>query len=841
MCFPMPRLLLKSFVAVVAVLMFAQIAWSADTPNDADADTQPAEPAAPSPEPVFVPYKVPALLPDVLTLSDPQNVVLGGYLGSRAMMNVKNRLRHVTETELFDDSANHSGGQLWSGACAGEYLSAATLAWVEARDGILRRKIDREAKALLATQESDGYFSACRGGRRWEGWDIWAHAEAMSGLLTYYQYTGDASALAACQKCGDLLCATFGDGKTSILSAGDCGGLTATSILGPIVLLYRTTGDVKYLDLGRSIAKSLDVSNGPGLISGLLRDGRVNLVGGGAVLPILANLIGLCEFARATGDRTYLQPVLKAWDDIESRRLYITGTTGVNGLFGSDYELPNDPRDARTAVSDPFPLPASAKRNQSRDDDDDESQNRSNPEDEDRKVLFDGRIGETCATVAWIDLNVQLLRLVGHVRFANEIERSYYNHLTAAQQPDGKEWCRYTPLMRSKFYTKRMSCDLACGPRSLSLLPELAYLRFHSGKNDGIAVNFLETCSSTMVLGGREVHVSQVSDFPRQGSSLLVFRMDAPAVFGLGVRSPLWSSPLRLQVLPDGPSVIGDPGGWAEIQPREWRPGERVRIEFNLGPRVIPGEHGDSGLVALAYGPFVFAEDEEMNWGLPAAANIQLAPVDGQALAKLDPYHDLRLKVMFRVQDDLPPREATLVPFAEAGVSGKRFAVWLHGPGSPVEWESVLARGQESRSRWGDGGGSTIDGDPETCANTYSWNKAIEDWFAVSLEAPVTIKRIVYCHGRCRKDGGWFDTTAGKPRIQVRREKNGAWEDVGVLADYPNCTAELHAPLAPGQPFTLILNQPAAVFGVRVVGTPSCGDSDRENFVSCGELEAFPN
>ena len=44
---------------------------------------------------------------------------------------------------------------------------------------------------------------------------------------------------------------------------------------------------------------------------------------------------------------------------------------------------------------------------------------------------------------------------------------------------------------------------------------------------------------------------------------------------------------------------------------------------------------------------------------------------------------------------------------------------------------------------------------------------------------------MVFAHGKNFHDGGWFDTSAGKPQVQVKREKNGAWETVGTLERLP--------------------------------------------------------
>ena len=103
------------------------------------------------------------------------------------------------------------------------------------------------AADLIACQEPDGYLGTYVPEKRfglYEGadWDVWSHKYNMIGLLTYYQYTGNRPALDCCRKMADLLIATF-PGKKSILAAGTHMGMAATSVLEPVVLLYRFTGD----------------------------------------------------------------------------------------------------------------------------------------------------------------------------------------------------------------------------------------------------------------------------------------------------------------------------------------------------------------------------------------------------------------------------------------------------------------------------------------------------------------------------------------------------------------------------------------------------------------------
>ena len=98
---------------------------------------------------------------------------------------------------------------------------------------------------------------------------------------------------------------------------------------------------------------------------------------------------------------------------------------------------------------------------------------------------------------------------------------------------------------------------------------------------------------------------------------------------------------------------------------------------------------------------------------------------------------------------------------------------------------------------------------------------------------------MVFKHGHNFHDGGWFDASAGKPRVQVQAKHGGAWETVAELAGYPATTATDHGKLRPGQAFEVRLAGKQSAVAVRVIGVPASGDNPSQAFSSCGELEAF--
>lgn len=436
-------------------------------------------------------------------------------------------------------------------------------------------------------------------------------------------------------------------------------------------------------------------------------------------------------------------------------------------------------------------------------------------------------ICETCVTTTWIQLNLQLLRLTGGAKYGDELERTFYNHLAAAQHPRGDDWCYYTALEGRKPYDKGINCCHSSGPRGMALVPQSSYL---AGR-DAILVSTFETSSARMEIGGRQVTVEQQSQFPRRGESVLTIRLDKPATFAVKIRVPSWAVPVTAE-------SAAVQSGWAVLPAREWRDGDRIAINFNLAARLVVGDHGNAGRAALTWGPFVLACDQSLNPGLSKPRSLGL--IESQPLCTLKPGTQLAFETKVAGGMKSQPMPATLVPFADAGAEGGVYRVWLRAPGvAPTANESLLADGTESRSRQGNQYGSINDDDFDSIVVTFDGTKSKEDWFAVTLAAPVNIDRVVFAHGRTFHDGGWFDASAGKPRVQVQRGTGGAWETVGELSDYPGTTATDNQQLKSGRKFTLRLTSPEKAVAVRVIGVPACGDNPGQAFSSCAELQAF--
>jgi len=570
-----------------------------------------------------VPYKAAPAMPDVLQALDPSAVRLDGWLGARIDANVRGRLEVVDTVPLLAGYIRKPGEHPWIGEHIGKWLHAATLAWAYTGDEALRHKLDAAASQLVAAQEPDGYLGTYLPAQRFgiypgADWDVWSHKYSIIGLLTYYRYTGNRPALDAARRAGDLLIATF-PAKRSIIAAGTHMGMAATSVLEPIVELYRVTGDERYLAFARYILSAYDEPGGPSIVRTLLSVKQVSRTANRKAYEMLSNLVGLCELARATGDRRLLSTATNAWTDIVQNRLYITGTSSNFEKFGADHELPNGE---------------------------------------------DADVGETCVTTTWIQLNLQLLRLTGNVACADEIERSLYNHLTAAQNPRGDDWCYFTALEGMKHYDKGITCCHWSGPRALALAPTAAYLQ----TPDTLYVSTFESSRARFMVGGDVVEIVQQSGFPAEGRSTLVVRTAKPVCFALKVRVPQWAAPLRAG------SVVCD-GGWASLASRTWNDGDRLDLSFTLRGRVIRGDYTNFARAAFAWGPFVLAADSARNPKIESISALRLAP-DAEPVLTASA-GGLLFRARLRGPWEDVPVDVTLVPFADAGASGGEYRIWL--------------------------------------------------------------------------------------------------------------------------------------------------------------------
>lgn len=563
---------------------------------DTQTDTQPAERRPPAAVPPVRADRIQRLAPDAARL--------GGLLGERHRLSRLNRLRHQEDDYFLWAFSEHCRLGFrpfdsphpewcmgdWPGEFLGTYLDASILSAWNAGDAELRAKIDGIVERWLALQEPDGYLGTYYPEDRWQRWDVWVHRHALIGLLRYWQFTGDTRAREAAIRIGDLIVREFGPGKRPLHDALHM-GMASSAIVAQMVWLYWDTGDARYLDWARWAVEHWEEPGGPAIVSSLMAGKGVAGTATRKAAELQLCLLGLLELYRATGEARYLAPVRVAWEDLVANEVYVTGGSTNGEYFTPDHVLRDD---------------------------------------------FQFRVAETCVTVSWLQLNLELASITGEAQFFDQAEQTIYNHLLTAQSPDGKGWNYFTGLRDAKRY--RWHYDPDCcpqrGARAVALLPLFAYGVVRGaqpagesghgpGPGEAIAVNLYTpgeaTCAVESDSDPTNVSLEVATEYPEDGRVTVVLRPEREGVeFGLRLRIPAWCRSFAVAVNGEPVAQRPDETGYLELR-RRWRTGDRVELTLEMPVRVVTDPRNHPNRAAIVRGPLVYAADTSL---LPKGLNL---------------------------------------------------------------------------------------------------------------------------------------------------------------------------------------------------------------------------
>jgi len=624
-----------------------------------------------------------------------------GLIGERVRVNQENWLRVAPSRNpamiqmMRDRDLPPEPRKLqdWAGEFAGKYLLSAILGWRITRDPELRRVIGQFVRDLIAAQAADGYLGPWpRDHRLVHHWDVWGHKHVLLGLLLYYEDTGDEAVLAACRRIADLMCRTFGDGPGQHRMIADNQGQMDHSFLYPLCLLYRVTGEPRYLDFAHWITRDWSKPPAGNYIAAAL-EGRPfhrNPLPRWETLP---HHQGIFELWQITGDPRLRQAVLHAWNSMVQGDRHNTGGWSTHEkACGNPYEV--------------------------------------------------GPI-ETCCTLAYVALSIDVLRLTGDSRVADEIEWSELNGMIGSQGPDGKGWTYNTPMDGVRLFGKELgwqhpvggpdlSCCMANAARGIGMLWEWAAVR----SPKGLVLNYYGPCDiHTILPSGNRVTIKQDTTYPLDGCIAITVHPGRPERFELGLRIPRWSK--KPSVLLGGePPLTPIPGTYYNIE-REWRPGDTVILTLDLPLRVWSGDAALQGRASAFRGPLLLAADARHN----AIALDKLPPIDASSLPKVS---DLREGIGEKPVHGIPSRRSetfgreegpkvagpqpwltlslqatdgraiVLTDFLSAGNAGTPYRSWLPAVNLPPSqfWLAAPADGAEVRPgevtfRWDAAPGAT--------------------------------------------------------------------------------------------------------------------------------------
>ena len=473
-------------------------------------------------------------------------------------------------------------------------------------DKRLVQYIDSVLDIIAAAQEPDGYLYTSRtqnpqhphewaGDKRWSKEEDLSHelynlGHMVEAAIAHYQATGSRKFLDIAQRYADCVCREVGPnpGQACVVPGHQIAEMA-------LAKLYLVTGEKKYLDEAKFF---LDYRGKTTIVHEYSQAHKPVIDQDEAVghaVRAAYMYAGMADVAALTGDKDYIKAIDAIWDNIVTKKLYITGGIGAtsNGeAFGSNYELPN-----MSAYC------------------------------------------ETCAAIGNVYVNYRLFLLHGDSKYYDVLERTLYNGLISGVSLEGNGFFYPNPLESMGQHQRQEWFGCACCPsnicRFIPSLPGYVY----AVKDRNVYVNLFLSNTGELTVGGKKVRLSQATEYPWDGDIVVTVDQNGAGPFDMKIRIPGWvrnqvvpsnlyqysdGKRLGYRVLVNGQAAEGQltADGYYTIS-RKWKKGDKVQVHFDMEARTVRANNkveADRGMVSIERGPLVYcAEHPDNNFDIMGA------------------------------------------------------------------------------------------------------------------------------------------------------------------------------------------------------------------------------
>ena len=488
-------------------------------------------------------------------------------------------------------------------------LEGASYVLTTQADASLEAYCDDVIDKICSAQEPDGYLQTnftihnplhpWYNGQKWvSDWNL-SHetfnvAELIEAAIAYYQATGKDKLLSCAKRAADNMLEYFNEDGIKMAP-----GHAVVEMA--LVRLYELTREERYL-LGckffldcRGI-RQFDPTSGDQRVNGKYWQDHLPAVeqrtAEGHAVRAMYFYSGMADWVRYSGDQAYETAVTAIWDNIASKKFYITGGFGArdnNEAFGEDYELPN----------------ASA-------------------------------YCETCASVAGSMFCLRMFRLHGEGKYIDMLERALYNTVLDGYGIQGKTFYYPNRLASSSRGDARPEWfGTSCCPTNLCRLIPSVPGYIYATDDDALYWNLFVASTATATVGDAKFGLTVTGSYPYKGEMKLTLNSiegDASSK-ALKVRIPGWAvnkpveSDLYSYTNPTTtPVVIKLNGeevaytvqdGYAVLN-NSWQAGDEVSLSLPMDVhQVISNENlkTNKGLCSYERGPLVYCAEGVDNGG----------------------------------------------------------------------------------------------------------------------------------------------------------------------------------------------------------------------------------
>jgi len=418
----------------------------------------------------------------------------------------------------------------WRGEYWGKMMRGAVMVYSYTGDAELYKIITASVEDMMTAEEEGGRVSSCSVETEFVNWDLWCRKYVILACEYYLDICKDEALkeriVGFISRAADYIIDHIGADKKKITDASRCWfGVNSSSILEPIVRLYKLTGNKRYLDFALYI---VDEGGAKGInIFKLAYENKLfpYQYGVSKAYEMMSCFEGLLELYHVTGNEEYRISVENFG------RAVLKSEVSIIGCSGMTHELFDHTSHRQT-------------------------------------VYYHGVMQETCVTVTWMKLCSKLLELTGDSVFADEIERSFYNAYLGAVNT---EHCvnlhtdeklmekgaietylpfdSYSPLIPGirgkKIGGLQMlddktyyGCCACIGSAGVAVFLNNAVLF----DDDSVTVNFFENGYAEGRVKGVAVRVEMETEYPLNGKILLRVIAETPVNFTLKIRNPGWDN-----------------------------------------------------------------------------------------------------------------------------------------------------------------------------------------------------------------------------------------------------------------------------------------------------------
>ncbi len=548
----------------------------------------------------------------------------------------------------------------WRGEYWGKMMRGGALVCGYTKDAKLYEILNHSVRDMLTVAESDGRVSTYTKDTEFDGWDLWSRKYVLLGCEYYLEICKDEAfkeeIIAFLCDCTDYIMTHIGADKKPITKASrNWLGINSSSILEPVVRLYKLTGRQKYLDFAKYI---IDEGGADGInIFELAYENKLYPYQYGVpkAYELTSCFEGLLEYYLVTGIEKYKIAV------INFAKAMLQSDISIIGCSGITHEMLDHTRTRQT-------------------------------------VRYDGVMQETCVTVTWMKFCSRLLELTGESLYADAMEQSFYNAYLGAVNTEDRE-CTYVKerfpdlAVKNTYLPVDSYSPLTWGKRGrvvggTQLLPDLSYYgccaciasagvgvflkSAVTSDETGITVNFYETGVAELDWQGSKVTLSMETDYPTDGKVKIRVQTEKPVSFTLKVRNPGWSA------FPDGYTCYN----------RVWVD-ETLELNFPMpitfhhpihweedvlfGNKPVQHNPEEDNYIAVTRGPLVLAADTRL--GISTEDTFALTYTAEPSTDLTLGETECMLKLKFTQKEGAP---VYLIDYASAGKDWQsQMAAWL--------------------------------------------------------------------------------------------------------------------------------------------------------------------